>query len=97
MLTTRERVDMFGRHILWLIIETIFLALWVITQWSVDTLVMRFQIDTFHYMVLLTFQILFAITTLWPIAHYTYYEMLGVHYTIRTSLENSNSVMKLLA
>jgi hypothetical protein len=101
MLTTRERVGMFGKHMLWLIIETVFLALWVVIQWSVDTFVIqRFQIDAFHHAVLQTFQVLFAVTTFWPIAHYTFYEMLGVHYAIRASvrelkvLENSKSVIK---
>ena len=55
------------------LLDTTFLALWVFLQWLIDVKVIAaYQLSGIDTWVLLAFQILFAISTLMPVAIFIY-------------------------
>jgi len=67
----RSNFNVYLRWVLASFIDAIFISLWIITQWIVNTYVIkRLELSGIDQWQLNTFQLLFAIATLIPIASY---------------------------
>ena len=60
----------FGRWLLSSVIDSGFMAGWVVIQWSAQQIVSRYPLQGIDAWVLYIFQIVFAITTLVPVLAY---------------------------
>lgn len=56
------------------LIDSGFLVLWVMIQWTVNALIKRFQLSGFDSWMFIIFQILFSISTLIPVIIHMYRE-----------------------
>ena len=64
------------------LVESVFLIIWVLTQWLVDQVVLFFPLPIFDLWTLHTLQVLFAIATLIPIIAHICVEV--VKYVVQT-------------
>jgi hypothetical protein len=65
------RLGFFAEHFLAIVIDTSFLALWLLLQWLSERAIQYFELaDVIDRYVLLVFQVFFAASTLAPVAIY---------------------------
>jgi hypothetical protein len=64
----RRRTQLLVLNIASLLLDALFMALWVATQWALSTQVIkRFPVEGVDLVVLRVFQVVFAVSTLWPV------------------------------
>jgi len=72
----RARFAFLGEHFLAIVIDTAFLALWLVLQWLSEQAIEYFKLsDIIDRYVLAAFQVLFAISTMAPVAIQTYVDI----------------------
>ena len=68
----KERLKVFGKQAASVLIDCLFLALWLVLQWLVEAMATNLEPSGIDKKILLAFQIVFAISTLAPIVVYIY-------------------------
>ena len=70
------RLGFFVEHFFAIVIDTCFLGLWLLLQWFSERAIQYFELaDKIDKYVLVAFQIFFAVSTLVPVAIYTYVDL----------------------
>ncbi len=67
-----DEVKVFTRWFLSGIIDSVFLVLWVFVQWGTQKLIHNLSLSGIDYWMFLSFQVIFAISTLAPVIIYIY-------------------------
>jgi hypothetical protein len=65
----------FLRWIISGVIDSVFLIIWVVTQWGTNNIISNLSLSGVDKWVLITFQILFSISTLAPVIVYIYVDI----------------------
>jgi len=64
------RLRTFVIQIVSVLIDTLFLSVWLLLQWSLKNLSEKFQLDGIHGHMLSVYQVTFGLATLFPITAY---------------------------
>ena len=65
----------FLRWIISGVIDSVFLIIWVVSQWGTNSIISNLGLSGIDEWVLITFQILFAVSTLAPVIVYIYVDV----------------------
>lgn len=72
----KDRLMSFGKQITCILIDALFLCLWVAVQWAVNTFVIeRLELSSIDKWTLVVFRIIFAVSTLVPVVVYIYTDL----------------------
>lgn len=75
-----------------IILDTLFLALWILLQWGVEKLIGLFPVHSIIDLILLiTLQILFSIATLVPVVLYIWGDLTIMYYQVVSRIEQEKS------
>ena len=64
-----------GKQIICIVIDAVFLCLWAVVQCLVKILIERLELSGIERWVLLTFQVIFAVSTIVPVIIYIYVDI----------------------
>lgn len=76
----RRKFTSFSNQIISVLIDTVFLGFWLIIQWLFEKYILPSfaPVDSIHSWVYCMFQIIFALTTLYPILLYIYVDIVAI-------------------
>ena len=87
----KQRLRTFGTHILCIMIDSSFLACWLILQWVLDHyIIQKFIMKGVGTWMLIVFQIIFAISTIIPIILYIAIDLLKMVYRTKEIIYKSD-------
>jgi ABC-type transport system involved in Fe-S cluster assembly fused permease/ATPase subunit len=71
----KTEIFTFLRWIISGVMDSVFLIIWVVTQWATNNIINNLNLSGIDKWVLITFQILFAVSTLAPVIVYIYVDI----------------------
>jgi len=84
----RERLAALGTQMVCVVVDAMFLTLWLVVQWVMDHWILpHFRLTDFHNRLILVYQIIFAIATLVPIVAYVIVDLLSIYLKARRAMK----------
>jgi hypothetical protein len=91
----KERLKDFAMQVVSILIDSVFLALWVIAQWAVEYVIKRFGLSgIIDRLVLQAFQVIFAISTLAVVALYIYADISILYLRTQRKIQRERELSK---
>jgi hypothetical protein len=70
-----NRVKNLGKQIICVVINSVFLSLWVVVQYLVKLLIQKLELSVINRPTLIVFQVIFALSTLAPVILFFYKDL----------------------